>query len=435
MSVPADQNRRRVTTAVGVYVSAGLGILGTLVAFRVLGPRDAGRFSIVIGVVQFLSLLIELTADEALVKFGFRYATQGDWGRFHRVVRATFAFEAATSIAAGFLIAGFAPFAGTVFGDAKGLTAALIIAAPIPWLQSTESMASVPLILRGRYDIRGLFLAYGMALRLIGLVLGAPHGVTAAVLGLLVAQVITTASIAGVGLLALLRFPKAAPVALAEDRRPFIRFVLSSSLDTGLDAFRTWIAPLALGIVRSATDVGLFRGAQAPQYAFAVLSAPVRMVLLSEQTRDWEAGRLDTVIAGLRRYVVGSSMLMAAILLPAELLMPWLVPALLGDAYTPAVGAAQFVLVAAAVQLIFGWTKSFPVTIGRPGLRVIAHAVEVAVLVPLILIFGELWGVTGGGAAVFVSSLAFAATWVVLTMRLRAQWRQDRADGSATSFT
>ena len=90
-----------------------------------LGPRDAGRFSIVIGVVQFLSLLIELTADEALVKYGFRYAEREDWGRFHRAVRATFAFEAATSIAAGFLIAGLAPFAGTVFSDAKGLTAAL----------------------------------------------------------------------------------------------------------------------------------------------------------------------------------------------------------------------------------------------------------------------------------------------------------------------
>jgi O-antigen/teichoic acid export membrane protein len=224
-------------------------------------------------------------------------------------------------------------------------------------------------------------------------------------------------------------------VPLGDDRKSFIRFVLSSSLDTGLDAFRTWIAPLALGIVRSATAVGLFRGAQAPQYAFAVLSAPVRMVLLSEQTRDWEAGRIDNVIAGLRRYIVGSSLLMAAILLPAELLMPWLVPLLLGDDYRPAVGAAQFVLAAAAVQLIFGWTKSFPVTIGRPGLRVVAHAVEVAVLLPLILVFGEAWGVTGGGAAVFVSTLAFAATWVVIVLRLRGSHRDARARGSEGYFT
>jgi O-antigen/teichoic acid export membrane protein len=258
-----------------------------------------------------------------------------------------------------------------------------------------------------------------MALRLVALAIGCQYGVTEAILGLLVAQLITTASIVGAGLVALRRFPAAKPVPLADDGRPFVGFVLKSSVDSGLDAFRTWIAPLMIGIVGTAKDVGLFRGAQAPQYAFAVLSSPVRMILLSEQTRDWEAGKVSAVVAGLRRYVTGSTLLMAAILVPAELLMPWLVRLLLGEEYEPAVGAARFVFAAAAIQLIFAWTKSFPVTIGRPGLRIVAHVVEVVVLVPLILVFGEVWGVTGAGAAVLVSTLAFAATWVVIMWRLR----------------
>jgi O-antigen/teichoic acid export membrane protein len=74
---------------------------------------------------------------------------------------------------------------------------------------------------------------------------------------------------------------------------------------------------------------------------------------------------------------------------------------------------------AAAIQLVFGWTKSFPVTIGRPGLRTIAHAVESAVLIPLILVFGDEWGVTGAAAAVLISSCAFAAVWGVIVLRLR----------------
>ena len=117
------------------------------------------------------------------------------------------------------------------------------------------------------------------------------------------------------------------------------------------------------------------------------------MILLTEQTRDWERGRPEIVIAGLRRYVVGSALLMAAILVPgASSLMPWLVRLLLGADYAPATGAAPLVLVAAAIQLVFGWTKSFPVTIGRPGLRLVAHGVEAAVLLPLIVVFGELLG-------------------------------------------
>ena len=70
---------------------------------------------------------------------------------------------------------------------------------------------------------------------------------------------------------------------------------------------------------------------------------------------------------------------------------------------------------------MLGWTKSFPVTIGRPGLRLVAHGVETAVLLPLIVVFGNYWGVTGAGGAVLVSSVAFALVWLVLILRLRAR--------------
>jgi O-antigen/teichoic acid export membrane protein len=425
---------RRVTAAAGVYASAALGILGTLIVFRVLGPTDAGRFSIVVGVVQFVSLLIELTSDEALVKFGFRYAAREDWGRFHRLVRVTFAFEFTTSFAAGVMIAAFAPFADSVFNDAPGLTVPLLLAAPVALLQSMESMAAELLILRGRYEVRALFLAWGMGLRLAGLAIGAQHGVTAAVLGMLAAQIVTTASILGVGVAALHRFPKAEPVALGEDRRPFVRFVLQSSLDTGLDSFRTWIAPLTLGVVRTSKDVGFFRAAQTPQGGFAVLSAPVRLILLTEQTQDWEAGRPEVVIAAVRRYVIWATFLMAVTLAPIELAMPWLIRTLLKPEFAPATDAARLVVGASAIQLIFAWTKPFAVTIGRPGLRLVAHAVESAILLPLIVVFGKHWGVTGAGGAVLVSSVAFGATWVVLTFRLRTSHRRAQARGLQSYF-
>jgi O-antigen/teichoic acid export membrane protein len=405
-----------------------------VVVFRVLGPTDAGRFAIVIGVVQFLALLIELTSDEALVKFGFRYVAQENWGRFHRVVRVTFTLELATSLLAGGLIVALAPFAGSIFHDAPGLETPLLLAALIPVLQSMESMGAQLLILRGRYDVRGLFLSYSMGLRLIGLALGARSGVTAAVLGMLAAQVVTTASIVGVGVGALRRFPASAPVSLAEDARPFRTFVLLSSVDTGLDAFRSWIAPLALGVVRTATAVGLFRGAQAPQSGLAVLSAPVRLILLTEQTRDWEHGRPEVVIAALRRYMLGTTLLMAVLLPPVEWAMPTFVRLLLGAKYLPATDAARLVLGAAAIQLVFGWTKSFAVTIGRPGLRIVAHAVESAVLLPLIVLLGKYWGVTGAGGAVLASSGAFACVWAVLVMRLRAAHSEALAMGSESYF-
>ncbi len=416
---PQARRKRRLISVVAVYASIAIGFATTLVVLRVLGPSDAGRYTVVFATVAFFDLLLELTSDEALIKFGFRYAAAERWGRFHRLVRQAFVFEVAASLVTALLIVGIAFSAGSILHGAGGLEGAFLIAAVLPTLQSIESMGAAALALRGRYDIRGLLLVYSMTLRLAGLWLGAEHGVTAAVIGVVAAQVVTTATVSGFGLAALRRFPRAAPEPLGADRGPLLRFILQSSVDTALVSLRTWIAPLALGIVRTTTDVGLFRGAQAPQTGFAALSSPVRAILLTDQTRDWEHGRIQAVVTATRRYVLGSTLLMAAVLPPAIVIMPWLVRTLLGTPYEPATTAARLMAAAAAIQLVFGWTKTLPVTIGRPGLRTIAHAIETAVLLPTIVVFGNDWGVTGAAAAVLLSSGVFGAVWTVFVLRLR----------------
>ena len=55
--------RKRFTAFAGVYGSVVLGLTSSLVVFRVLGPRGAGRFSIVLGVTDFVALLVWLTSD------------------------------------------------------------------------------------------------------------------------------------------------------------------------------------------------------------------------------------------------------------------------------------------------------------------------------------------------------------------------------------
>jgi len=236
--------------------------------------------------------------------------------------------------------------------------------------------------------------------------------------GVVAAQAITTAAISTAGLLALRRFPFATPIPLGSDRRQVGRFVLHSSLGTGLVSLRSWIAPIVLGIVSGPLQTGFFRVAQAPQSGFASLSAPVRLILLTEQTRDWELGRPEVVMRGLRRYTIGAALLMGVALPPFLVFMDDLVRLVFGADYAPAANAARLILVAAALQLVYGWSKSFPVSIGRPNLRILAHGVEVAVLVPLIAVFGSLWGSTGAAGAVVISTVAFVAVWTVLVLRI-----------------
>ena len=80
-------------------------------------------------------------------------------------------------------------------------------------------------------------------------------------------------------------------------------------------------------------------------------------------------------------------------------------------------------LLAAALQLVWGWTKSFPVSIGRPGLRVIVQSIEIAVFVPLLLVFASRWGATGAAGAMLVSTVVFCAVWTGMLLRLAGSHR------------
>jgi PST family polysaccharide transporter len=410
--------RRRTATALGSYGATGLAILGTVVAARVLEPHDFGRLTLVLATVALFQLLLDLTSEEALVKYGFRFAERGEWGRFRRLFEVALAFKTASAVVAGLLVAALAPFSEDVFS--VDITTPLLVASVLPLLYSFEGTAAGALILRGRYDVRAWLLLVSMGARLIAIVVAAPHGVTATVVALVVAQAASTLAISVVGAQAFRRFPSAARVELGEHRAEIVRFVFQSSVGTGLVSLRGWIAPLLLGIVSDVRQVGLFRAAQAPQQGFAALSSPVRLILLTEQTRDWERGRPEQVLAGVRRYSLGAAALMAVAVPVFWFLMPWLVRVVLGSNFEDATNAARVILLAAAVQLVYGWTKSLPVTIGRPGLRIVAHSVEVAVLVPLLVAFGDRWGATGAAGAVLASTIAFALVWTFLLVRLRS---------------
>ena len=424
---------RRSATAAGVYVAVAIGILGTIVAARVLGPSAFGIFALVLAATQFFQALLDLTVEEALTKHGFRYVTTGDWGRLRRLFRRALDLKLAGGLLAGLALLALAPVADSVF-DADGVAAPLVAAAALPLVQSPENVASSALLIRERYDLRAYFQVVSMGLRFVAIVIGVQFGVTETFVLLVVAQAIATAAIGAAGLVAFRAFPRERQKPLGEHRRAVIAFVLQSSVATGIISLRNALAPFLLGIVTGPTQVGLFRIAQAPQTGFASLSSPVRLILLTEQTRDWERGDRPAVFASLRAYM-RAALVTVVLSVPVFLLaMPWLVDTVFGDEYSAATAAARIVLIAAAIQLVFGWTKSFPFTIGRPNLRVITHGIEALVLLPLVVVLGVRWEVTGAAVAVLVSTVAFALAWIVVLIRLGSSERaRAEVPGSGAS--
>jgi O-antigen/teichoic acid export membrane protein len=299
----------------------------------------------------------------------------------------------------------------------------LLAAALLPLVQSSENVAATALLLHSRYDLRGVYQAGSSGLRLLAIVIAAPMGVTETLIAIVIAQGASTVVISIVGVVALRRFPAAPARELGEDVRGIRSFVIQSSIATGVISLRTTLVPLVLGIVSGPTQVGLFRIAQTPQTGLAAASSPARLVLMTEQTRDWEKGERSRVLAGIRAYSKWAGALML-IAVPAFLIaMPWLVDLVFGAQYDDAVTAARVILVAAAVHFTLGWTKSLPVTIGRPRLRIFTHGLETLVAIPLVAVLGAEWGATGAAVAVLGSTFVFAAAWLVVILRLRDEVR------------
>ena len=412
--------RRRTGAAAGTYASIVLGFLATLVAARMFSTAGLGLYTIVISSAGFFQTLLDLTIEEALIKFGFRYISREDWGRLRRLFRRTFVFKALGATLAGGALVGLAFASGAVFNH-SGLKTALLISALLPLAQSPEGVAAVPLMLRGRYDVRGGFLAVSMALRLTAVAVAAPHGLSWTIAAIVFAQVAASAAIGVAGASAFRSFPRRDVRPLGEDAREIWRFITQSSVATGVVSLRGALTPMLLGMVSTVSQVGYFRVAQSPQTGFNAVSAPIRLVLLADQTRDWERGRSDRVFAGVRRYTLLAA-LGGLVILPLLLVfMPQIVRLLFQAKNLGAVQAARIIVVAGAVQFVVGWSKSFAVTVGRPHLRIWTHGIETAVLLPLAAVLGWQWGASGAAAAVLIASFVFAATWAVLYARIRRE--------------
>jgi O-antigen/teichoic acid export membrane protein len=417
---------RRSATAIGMYGGAALGVLATLVAARELRPHAFGLFAIVIAAAGFFQILLDLTVEEAMIKFGFRYTTSERWGRLRRLYTRGLVLKTIGALFASAALAIAAPFADSIF-SAHHLLVPMLIGAALPIALVPESLAGAALVLTGRYDVRAGFLFLTPALRLGGIVAGARYGVEQAVLGLVIGQAVASLAVGWAALYVFRRFPAAASERLDDDRPEIFRFVLQSSIATGVVSLRGAIVPVLLGIVTSPTQVGFFRAAQAPQTGLAALTSPARLIMLTEQTRDWEAGSTQSVFAGVRRFSLAAFALMVVAVPPMYVFMPDLVRIFYGSAYSPASDAARLMLLAGALQLIVAWTKSLPVSIGRPGLRIVTHGIETVVVIPLVIVLGRAWNATGAAAATLIAAGVFVAVWVVAFERIRREPAPPRA--------
>src|SRR4029078_2186924 len=90
---------RRSVTAVGIYSSVALGFAATVVAAHVFNSqRRFGDYAAVIAAASLSQLFFDLTVEEAVIKYGFRYIAAEKWGRFRGLFRSALVFKLSGSL-------------------------------------------------------------------------------------------------------------------------------------------------------------------------------------------------------------------------------------------------------------------------------------------------------------------------------------------------
>src|SRR5262249_10843194 len=101
---------RRSLTAVGIYASVVVGFLATVVAGRILTKQEFGDYATVLYATAFFQAFFDLTVEEALVKYGFRFVTREEWGLLRALFRSAFRFKVIGSSIGGLALLVLAAF-------------------------------------------------------------------------------------------------------------------------------------------------------------------------------------------------------------------------------------------------------------------------------------------------------------------------------------
>ena len=209
--------RRRSAAAAWIYAAVASGCWAPSSPPASLGLEHFGLYATALVAASFVQTLLDLTVEESLTKFGFRYVAAEDWGRLRRLFEMALRFKLVGGALGCLLLVAFAPLANTVF-KTDGLTGPVLASALLPLVQAPEGVASTALLLRGRYDLRGGYLSVSMGLRLAAITIGTQFGVWQAIACIVAAQLISTAVVSVAGLSAFRRFPSAPTRPLGDDR-------------------------------------------------------------------------------------------------------------------------------------------------------------------------------------------------------------------------
>jgi O-antigen/teichoic acid export membrane protein len=406
--------RRAGKTSIAAWCATALGLVGTIVAARGLGPNDYGLVALAIAAATFVASFLDLTLEEGVVHHGFRAIASGDLGALRSLLRAAFLVDLGIGILLAALLVGFAgPIADLASGGR--LDPSLIQLAALMTLATTvNGTTGSVLLLAGRPDLRALIMAATNLARLLALLAAVQLGGPAAVVGAYALAAAIGALVQGVTAWGVGWREWTGAKTTRSARawiRPLTTFGIHSSLTSSVVSMERSLVLILLGAIAGPSAAGIFNVALLPVGVMALATEPIRLVLYPEQARLAARGDLRS----LRRTMTWYSGVGLAVGIPCAIagwfVLPWLIPMLFSDQFDDAVEPARILLPAAVCFLALGWSKTVPAAIGKPHVRTAVSALSAIIMLTLTAVLAPRYESNGAAVAYTAAAVSVSVIW------------------------
>jgi O-antigen/teichoic acid export membrane protein len=391
----------------GQYLAAGFGLATTVVASRVLGPEGYGQAVLVMAFPSLLLSVGSFKSATVATRYNSAFRAIGDVELLKASSKLGYAVDVGAS--AGVLL--------IVLLTGQWVTGAVYGTDWLFWPMVAYALSHVFAAFRGTslailtafeefWRLSMLFaLDKGIAFFAVIGLLWAGYGVNGLVLGMAIGNALAGLIALGMAWSRLRRnvvgaWWKASLKDLDHLRGELFSFFGWNYVMTTLSGAVTQAPVMFLGVIRGPEEAGFFRLALALTTGASYPVAAASQVLYPRlSARIASQGTVGEFTSISKRWIVRAGLPMGAAITCFALLLPWLLPLVVGEGYRRMIAGAQMLLLAAAVDAPFFWLYPYYYASARVSVWTKAYAVYTG----MVLLLGSLaalhWGFAGMTAA------------------------------------
>jgi O-antigen/teichoic acid export membrane protein len=416
--------------AASQYVVGGLHFLLTVAAARLLGPADYGSAALVMAYPALILSLIDFKSKEITTRYIASFHAAGCKEELSSICRLGYLVDVLGGFAAFLLVSITFWWIAQHILNMPGMTwVAVAYAATFPILALRKTSGAILASWQCFGQLAGCqILTEGMTVAVVLALLVARLGVPGLILGMALGHVIVGVTMLGIASHVLRReglgpWWRSPLGAIAPLRKELTAFFGWNYLMVTLNGTVTQVPLMLLGRLHSHEEAGFYRLAMSLMTAGSYLETTLVRVTYPVLSARWGVGERQSLSETLRHWTLRGGLPGGALLILMIPLLPLAVPVVFGPAYTPMVGGAQVMLLAAAVSTVFFWLRSFYYAIGKINLWTKAYSLYTALVVGLGWWCVQGWGFAGLANLMAAGTILFTVSMMVVYMTAWERWK------------